>query len=110
MQVLLARAMKEMFLLASLALLSRVPSTGSTDYEYVWTARAYGQNRCTEIPKDMGLCHGIGYTQMLLPNLLEHESMAEVKQQAGSWVPLVHRRCHADTQVSSRGPYLVTCW
>ncbi|KAK3550126.1 hypothetical protein QTP86_021059 [Hemibagrus guttatus] len=99
MHALLARAMKEMFLLASLALLSRVPSTGSTDYEYVWSVLAYGQNRCTEIPKDLELCYGIGYTQMLLPNLLEHEKMAEVKQQAGSWLPLVHRRCHADTQV-----------
>ncbi|TSM12549.1 Secreted frizzled-related protein 1 [Bagarius yarrelli] len=94
-----ARAMNEMLLLASLALLSRAPLSGSSDYEYVWSARAYGQSRCTEIPRDLRLCHGIGYTQMLLPNLLEHDSMAEVKQQASSWVPLVHRKCHVGTQV-----------
>ncbi|MCJ8742706.1 hypothetical protein PDJAM_G00085390 [Pangasius djambal] len=101
MQALRARAMmREMFLLASLALLSRVPSIGSSsDYEYVWNARDDGQRRCTAIPEDLRLCHGIGYAQMLLPNLLDHESMAEVKQQASSWVPLVHRRCHAGTQV-----------
>ncbi|KAB5543731.1 hypothetical protein PHYPO_G00082970 [Pangasianodon hypophthalmus] len=101
MQALRARAtMREMFLLASLALLSRVPSIGSSsDYEYVWSASSHRESRCTEIPEDLRLCHGIGYTRMLLPNLLEHESMAEVKQQASSWVPLVHRRCHADTQV-----------
>ncbi|KAK2823676.1 hypothetical protein Q7C36_020276 [Tachysurus vachellii] len=98
MQTLHARAMKEMFLLASLALLSRVHSTGFTaDYEYVWNTRE--QNRCIEIPEDLRLCHGIGYPRMLLPNLLEHDSVAEVKQQAGSWVPLVHRRCHPGTQV-----------
>ncbi|KAF7700881.1 secreted frizzled-related protein 1b [Silurus meridionalis] len=100
MQALLARAVIEMFVLASLALLIPAPSVGSSsDYEYIWSSRGYETSRCVDIPVDLRLCHGIGYTQMLLPNLLEHESMTEVKQQASSWVPLVHRRCHAGTQV-----------
>ncbi|CAN0010026.1 unnamed protein product [Lampetra planeri] len=36
---------------------------------------------------------------MRLPNLLEHESLPEVQQQAGSWVPLLAKRCHPDTQL-----------
>lgn len=62
--------------------------------------RSYGKPpQCVDIPDDLRLCHNVGYTQMLLPNLLEHETMAEVKQQAGSWVPLVHKNCHPGTQV-----------
>lgn len=105
----LARAMTEMFLLASLALLSRVPSIGSfSDGEYIWSSGSSGQGNCVEIPEDLRLCYGVGYRHMLLPNLLEHDSMAEVKQQASSWVPLVHRRCHPGTQVSSRAPFPLT--
>uniref|UniRef100_A0A8C9XV04 Secreted frizzled-related protein 1 n=1 Tax=Sander lucioperca TaxID=283035 RepID=A0A8C9XV04_SANLU len=55
--------------------------------------------QCVDIPEDLRLCHNVGYNQMLLPNLLEHETMAEVKQQASSWVPLVHKNCHPGTQV-----------
>ena len=54
---------------------------------------------CVEIPRNMTLCHGIGYDQMRLPNLLDHDTMSEVKQQAASWVPLVNVRCHPDTQL-----------
>lgn len=55
--------------------------------------------QCVDIPVDLRLCQGVGYHQMRLPNLLEHETMAEVKQQAGSWVPLVHKNCHSGTQL-----------
>lgn len=110
MQALLARAMTEMFLLASLALLSVVSSSSDSfyDFEYIWGGQSYGQKRCIEIPEDMQLCHGVGYAKMLLPNLLEHDTMTEVKQQAMSWVPLVHRRCHPGTQVTLRAPFPVT--
>jgi len=47
------------------------------------------------------LCRNIGYEQMRLPNLLEHETMREVNQQASSWVRLVAVRCHPDTQVNT---------
>lgn len=55
--------------------------------------------QCVDIPVDLRLCHNVGYKKMVLPNLLEHETMAEVKQQASSWVPLLAKRCHSDTQV-----------
>lgn len=79
----------------------------ATEYEYLsWQSdlytggRIYGkQPQCVDIPDDLRLCHNVGYQQMLLPNLLEHETMAEVRQQAGSWVPLVHKNCHPGTQV-----------
>ncbi|KAI4901125.1 hypothetical protein NFI96_023727 [Prochilodus magdalenae] len=81
--------------------------TRSTEYEYLgWKTDSYSSGRiydkppqCVDIPDDLRLCHEVGYQQMLLPNLLEHETMAEVKQQAGSWVPLVHKNCHPKTQV-----------
>lgn len=81
-----------------------VISLGQTteDLYEIWkpTIRAYDKPpHCVAIPVDLKLCHGVGYDQMLLPNLLEHESMAEVKQQAGSWVPLVHKNCHPGTRL-----------
>lgn len=91
-------------LLVTLALL---PACAASEYEYLsWKSDSYAGGRsygkppqCVDIPDDLRLCHTVGYQQMLLPNLLEHESMAEVKQQASSWVPLVHKRCHPGTQV-----------
>ncbi|XP_071439138.1 secreted frizzled-related protein 5-like [Hetaerina americana] len=47
----------------------------------------------------MTLCRGIGYHKMRLPNLLDHDTMLEVSQQAVSWVPLLNVRCHPDTQL-----------
>ena len=38
-------------------------------------------------------------TQMRLPNLLDHDSMSEVSQQATSWLPLLNVQCHADSQL-----------
>ncbi|XP_015252974.1 PREDICTED: secreted frizzled-related protein 1-like [Cyprinodon variegatus] len=80
---------------------------GAQEYDFMeWdpprynTGPIYGKTpQCLAIPEDLRLCYGVGYPQMLLPNLLEHETMAEVKQQASSWVPLVHKRCHPGTQV-----------
>uniref|UniRef100_A0A8C0ID16 Secreted frizzled-related protein 5 n=1 Tax=Bubo bubo TaxID=30461 RepID=A0A8C0ID16_BUBBB len=34
-----------------------------------------------------------------VPCLMCHETMAEAKQQAGSWVPLLAKQCHTDTQL-----------
>ncbi|XP_078258086.1 secreted frizzled-related protein 2-like [Rhinoraja longicauda] len=57
-----------------------------------------GRSQCKAIPHTMALCHGVGYSQMRLPNLLGHDSMREVVQQAASWVPLLSKQCHADTR------------
>lgn len=54
---------------------------------------------CVDIPSNLSLCYGVGYKQMRLPNLLEHDTMTEVGQQAASWVPLVSVRCHGDAQL-----------
>ena len=49
---------------------------------------------CVPIPTDLKLCHGVGYNRMVLPNLLNHESLDEVRQQAASFVPLLAKNCH----------------
>ena len=54
---------------------------------------------CVDIPSNLSLCQGIGYSKMRLPNLLHHESLAEVSQQAISWIPLFQLSCHPDTQL-----------
>ncbi|XP_051972051.1 secreted frizzled-related protein 1-like [Xyrauchen texanus] len=80
------------------------PSLRASEDEYIWNSdmeiHSYGKSpQCMDIPEDLRLCFNVGYRQMLLPNLLGHETIAEVKQQAGSWVPLVHKACHPGTQV-----------
>lgn len=88
-----------------LVLLTSAASAEEYDY-YSWQSdnfhngRFYAkQPQCVDIPTDLRLCYNVGYKKMRLPNLLDHETMPEVKQQAGSWVPLLAKRCHADTQV-----------
>ncbi|XP_017520000.2 secreted frizzled-related protein 5 [Manis javanica] len=81
------------------------PARGEEYDYYSWQAeplhgRSYSKPpQCLDIPADLPLCHTVGYKRMRLPNLLEHESLAEVKQQASSWLPLLAKRCHSDTQV-----------
>lgn len=58
----------------------------------------YKKNNCKAIPANLLLCHDIEYTEMRLPNLLGHETMNEVLQQASSWIPLVQKQCHPDTR------------
>ncbi|KAA0703859.1 Secreted frizzled-related protein 1 [Triplophysa tibetana] len=95
--------MKNLWICISLALL--LSPFYASEYEYMtWRADAgvqiYGKSpRCIDIPEDLRLCFNVGYDKMMLPNLLEHDTVAEVKQQAGSWVPLVHKACHPGTQV-----------
>lgn len=92
---------------ALLALLALLAPSGGQHYDYygwqpesVPRGRFYGREpQCVDIPADMQLCYDVGYKRMRLPNLLEHESMAEAKQQASSWVPLLAKQCHTDTQL-----------
>ncbi|XP_061074380.1 secreted frizzled-related protein 2-like [Conger conger] len=53
---------------------------------------------CRSIPNTLSLCHGVGYTEMRLPNLLGHDTMKEVQHQSSSWVPLLSKQCHRDTK------------
>lgn len=57
------------------------------------------QPKCVDIPANLTLCHGIGYVRMMLPNLLDHDTLSEVTQQAASWVPLTRINCHPDAKV-----------
>ncbi|XP_045142793.1 secreted frizzled-related protein 1 [Echinops telfairi] len=93
-----------------LALAAGLLAAGSaSEYDYVsfqsdigsyQSGRFYTKPpQCVDIPVDLRLCHNVGYKKMVLPNLLEHETMAEVKQQASSWVPLLNKNCHMGTQV-----------
>uniref|UniRef100_A0A8C5TQ19 FZ domain-containing protein n=1 Tax=Malurus cyaneus samueli TaxID=2593467 RepID=A0A8C5TQ19_9PASS len=50
--------------------------------------------KCVVIPKEMGMCHNIGYSEMRLPNLMGHTSMGEVIQKSTTWQHLVHTDCH----------------
>ncbi|XP_048827045.1 secreted frizzled-related protein 2-like [Brienomyrus brachyistius] len=56
------------------------------------------RSNCKPIPASLLLCHDMEYTDMRLPNLLGHETMKEVLQQASSWIPLVQKQCHPDTR------------
>ncbi|XP_024115187.1 secreted frizzled-related protein 2 [Oryzias melastigma] len=58
----------------------------------------FKRNSCKQIPASLLLCHDMEYTEMRLPNLLGHETMTEVLQQAASWIPLVQKQCHPDTR------------
>ncbi|MGH0151369.1 UNVERIFIED_CONTAM: hypothetical protein FKN15_020118 [Acipenser sinensis] len=58
----------------------------------------YKKSNCKPIPTTLLLCYDIEYSEMRLPNLLGHETMKEVLQQASSWIPLVQKQCHPDTK------------
>ncbi|KAM8758185.1 secreted frizzled-related protein 5-like [Rhynchonycteris naso] len=47
----------------------------------------------------MALCQDIGYPEMRLPNLLDHDTVAEAIQQSASWLPLLARECHPDARL-----------
>ncbi|TEA39500.1 hypothetical protein DBR06_SOUSAS2110287, partial [Sousa chinensis] len=55
--------------------------------------------RCMAIPQAMALCHNIGYTEMRLPHLLDHDTAAEAIQQSVSWLPLLARECDPDVRL-----------
>lgn len=58
----------------------------------------YGSQRCYKIPREMKLCHNIGYDLMVLPNSLDHESMNEVITQSEVWMTLVNLGCHDELE------------
>lgn len=53
---------------------------------------------CKPIPSTLSLCHGIGYRQMRVPNLLGHDTLKEAQQQSAAWLPLISKLCHRDTK------------
>ncbi|CAH1785830.1 unnamed protein product [Owenia fusiformis] len=64
------------------------------------TGRYLHPPKCMDIPSNLTLCKDkLGYNKMILPNLLDHDTISEVTQQAKSWVPLLGLRCHPDTKI-----------
>lgn len=80
---------QELWLLAALVVLWGDSGAGAP----------WGPTRCIPIPPAMALCHNIGYTEMRLPNLLDHDTAAEAIQQSVSWLPLLARECHPDARL-----------
>lgn len=78
---------------------AKVQFTENFNLEWSVVSGRMLQPKCVDIPLNMTLCHGIGYEQMRLPNLLEHDDLKESVQQAENWNPLIGIRCHPDTQV-----------
>uniref|UniRef100_A0A8R1E6X0 FZ domain-containing protein n=1 Tax=Caenorhabditis japonica TaxID=281687 RepID=A0A8R1E6X0_CAEJA len=54
--------------------------------------------KCVEIPSNLSICTGIEYTQMRLPNYLEHETVSEAVHASKDWESLLRLNCHPDTQ------------
>uniref|UniRef100_A0A8C0VIB0 Secreted frizzled-related protein 1 n=1 Tax=Cyanistes caeruleus TaxID=156563 RepID=A0A8C0VIB0_CYACU len=79
-----------------LGLLARLLLWGSPG---VWASYLRRSSSCMPIPHRMALCYDIGYSEMRIPNLLEHETMTEVIQQSSSWLPLLARECHPDARI-----------
>ncbi|XP_053544948.1 secreted frizzled-related protein 5 isoform X2 [Bombina bombina] len=71
----------------------------SSDSQALYVDFMGSSSRCMRIPRNMALCHDIGYSEMRIPNLLEHETMAEVIQQSSSWLPLLARECHPHARI-----------
>lgn len=67
------------------------------------------QPKCVDIPESMKLCKDIGYKTMRLPNLLDHETVAEAVDQSRVWVPLLNLQCHPDTKLFLCSLYSPVC-
>ncbi|XP_033001624.1 secreted frizzled-related protein 2-like [Lacerta agilis] len=72
--------------------------SSSPSFAYQLAQLSSRRSSCKPVPSSMSLCHGVGYSEMRLPNLLGHETMKEALQQAASWVPLLTKQCHRDTK------------
>lgn len=56
-------------------------------------------HRCQAIPANFTLCYGLGYTQMHLPNLLNHESVTEILYELPLWQSLLSLGCHPNARL-----------
>ncbi|VDM57723.1 unnamed protein product [Angiostrongylus costaricensis] len=84
-------------LLASLL----VPSVYSTYLSESWMLSSEKPTgpQCVTIPRNLTICYGMQYSQMRLPNLLEHETINEAIHQSNDWKSLLQLNCHPDTQL-----------
>ncbi len=56
-------------------------------------------NHCQTIPSNFSLCSGLGYTQMYLPNLFNHESITEILYELPLWQSLLSLKCHPNARL-----------
>ncbi|XP_069763995.1 secreted frizzled-related protein 2-like [Narcine bancroftii] len=54
--------------------------------------------KCVAVPKEMGLCQDVGYSEMRLPNLLGHTTLGEVVPKSAKWESLVRTGCHSQAR------------
>nr|XP_056714696.1 secreted frizzled-related protein 2-like [Euleptes europaea] len=73
-------------------------SSSSSSFPHYLIQLNSRRSSCKPVPSSMRLCHGVGYSEMRLPNLLGHDTMKEALQQSASWEPLLSKRCHPDTK------------
>ncbi|XP_035680953.1 secreted frizzled-related protein 2-like isoform X2 [Branchiostoma floridae] len=87
----------EMLVLLPLVLAVTPSLCAGMGYSYMYVSDQ--PRKCVQIPQSLVLCDGLAYNEMRLPNLLGHENLDEVQEQARSWVPLLAQRCHPDTKL-----------
>ncbi|XP_043569691.1 sizzled isoform X2 [Chiloscyllium plagiosum] len=53
--------------------------------------------KCVNVPKEMGLCQDVGYSEMRLPNLMGHTTLREVIPKSIEWETLLRTGCHSQS-------------
>ena len=86
-------------------------SLDPTSYYADWhrLLNGYGSQRCYRIPHNMSLCQDVGYTQMILPNYLQHEDLKEAVDQSQIWLSLAETECHPDLRKFLCSLYAPVC-
>ena len=69
----------------------------------------YSMDQCFRIPKNLTLCHNVGYNRMVLPNFIQHEYMEETVQHSKVWLGLVNSLCHDDIKKFLCSLYAPVC-
>ncbi|XGW25546.1 hypothetical protein V3C99_006729 [Haemonchus contortus] len=90
--------MSRVSLLATLLLIISVSSAYLSD-SWMLSSERPTSPRCVPIPHNLTICYGMQYSQMRLPNLLEHDTINEAIHQSSDWKSLLQLNCHPDTQL-----------
>uniref|UniRef100_A0A4W5Q2Q1 Secreted frizzled-related protein 2 like n=1 Tax=Hucho hucho TaxID=62062 RepID=A0A4W5Q2Q1_9TELE len=94
----MAQLIISLCVLVSICLASVLTIDSSVQFAAESLSTSTVRSVCKPIPSTLSLCHGVGYREMRLPNLLGHDSLKEAQQQSAAWLPLVSKLCHRDTK------------
>ncbi|XP_071216185.1 secreted frizzled-related protein 2-like [Salvelinus alpinus] len=94
----MAQLIISLCVLVSICLASVLTKDSSVQFASESLSTSTVRSVCKPIPSTLSLCHGVGYREMRLPNLLGHDSLKEAQQQSAAWLPLVSKLCHRDTK------------